>query len=460
MTTKRVVDLTQLTGAASATDDDFLVWDASAFAHKRISRAELKAALEAAGLVGEDGNGDASVTRDLSVGRHLNVASTTNLAGQVNFAFTAQINADSASGGKLLFNDINASGQLWQLGPGSGNASPNEWNLYNFGTGQLVLSVHKSGRIGANGSPTQAMFEAIGLDGAILFGARGTTKGARLVTSSSAATLEGVSSDLVTSYQPMYVGGSIVGFHASGTEICRVFSGGFRPYADATVNNGDPSYRWGTIYAATATINTSGRDSKVGIREQTMAERAWAAAILDLVRMYRLKDAVDAKGDAARWHAGVVVEDVLAAAETAGIEDPWRYGFLCADPVTVVQQYQVAVERPKVRKVQVTEQAVEIIDGRPVMKTRTVEREEPVGQLVAVSDENGNPVMVPTAPDAEGNVSMAPMFHFVPELEAVTETRTREVPLLDDASEPVMRYGLRYTELFTFILPALQPAGP
>ena len=36
-------------------------------------------------------------------------------------------------------------------------------------------------------------------------------------------------------------------------------------------------------------------------------------------------------------------------------------------------------------------------------------------------------------------------------MESVQETRTREVPLLDDAGQPIMRLGLRYSELEAFL---------
>ena len=73
-------------------------------------------------------------------------------------------------------------------------------------------------------------------------------------------------------------------------------------------------------------------------------------------------------------------------------------------------------------------------------------REEPVGRMLPVNDEKGDPVMVPGGePDAEGHVPMVPLLHFVPDTETVEETRTREVP----AGE--RRLGLRYSELEAFL---------
>lgn len=379
----------------------------------------------------------------------------------------------SASGGAIYFNDTNTGGQVWQIGVGSGNGSPDQWNMYNFGTGLITLSVTKNGKVGAGVVPTQAMFETSAADGTQLLGLRGTTKGVRVITSSTATTMEGVSADLVTSYQPFYIGGSLVGFHASGTEICRVFSGGLRPYADATVNMGDPSYRWGTYYGATGTINTSGRDTKIGIREPSAAERRAARRILDIgPKIYQFRDAYDAKGEAARLHAGYVAEDVRDALEAEGL-DPWRYGFMCADDLTRTEEYTVAVERtvrrvepvtisverPKVRKVEVIERAVEVVDGRAVMVERTVEREEPVGRTVPVVGQDGEPVMIPGKLDAEGKVHLVPMLHFIPEMETIEATEPREVEVTETVEETrtrevptgETRLGLRYSELEAFL---------
>ena len=218
------------------------------------------------------------------------------------------------------------------------------------------------------------------------------------------------------------------------------------PVVDNTISLGEGSNRWSVVYAATGTINTSGRDTKVGIREATDAERRAARRILDGgPRLYKFRDAVNLKGEQARLHAGWIAEDVRDALEAEGL-DPWIYGFLCADEITTVEEYTVTVERPKMRKVETTERAVDLVDGQPVLVTRTVAREEPAGQLLPVVDQDGQPVLVPGGqPDAEGNLPLIPMLHFVPEVELVEETRTREVATGE------RRLGLRYSELEAFL---------
>lgn len=248
---------------------------------------------------------------------------------------------------------------------------------------------------------------------------------------------------------PNNAGGAAAAATVTARLLIDPSNGNVFPGGDNTQTLGAGSNRWSVVYAGTGTINTSGRDAKVGIREATDAERRAARRILDAgPKLYRFKDSVDEKGDAARLHAGYIAEDVRDALEAEGL-DPWAYGFMCADPLTTVETYTETVSRPKMRTVTTTERAVEIIDGQPTMVTRTVEREEPVGQMVPVVDENGEPVMQPAAQSA--NDGPEPMTHFVPDLEEVEETRTREVPVLDAEGKPVMRLGLRYSELEAFL---------
>lgn len=243
------------------------------------------------------------------------------------------------------------------------------------------------------------------------------------------------------------------GTHGAGTEQYRLSATALLPADDNVKTAGDGSHRFSVFYAGTGTINTSGADAKVGIREPSDAERRAARRILDIgPKLYRFKDAYDAKGEAARLHAGYIAEDVRDALAAEDL-DPWTYGFMCADPVMVRESYTETVTRAKKRPVEgATESVVEMRDGRPVLVAKPVERWEPVGAFVDVVDEAGKTVMAPTGEkDDKGNPVLRPMQHFVPELETVEEERTREVPLLDGDGQPVMRLGLRYSELEAFL---------
>jgi len=102
------------------------------------------------------------------------------------------------------------------------------------------------------------------------------------------------------------------------------------PNADATYNLGGPSNRANTIYAATGAINTSDARAKQQVRELTEVERAVAVACKSLLRAFKFNDAVEVKGEAARWHFGVIAQDVAAAFEAEGLNAN-DYGLFCYD---------------------------------------------------------------------------------------------------------------------------------
>ena len=46
--------------------------------------------------------------------------------------------------------------------------------------------------------------------------------------------------------------------------------------------------------------------------------------------MFKFNDAVDEKGDAARWHVGVKAQQVVSILESHDL-NPFDYGFVCYD---------------------------------------------------------------------------------------------------------------------------------
>ena len=119
-------------------------------------------------------------------------------------------------------------------------------------------------------------------------------------------------------------------FNISGSSVAQVYSGGFRPQVDGTLNLGSSSQRWNTVYATTGTINTSDARSKQQVRTLSEAEHAVAVRCKSLLRAFKLNDAVEVKGDAARWHFGVIAQDVAAAFAAEGLNAN-DYGMICYD---------------------------------------------------------------------------------------------------------------------------------
>lgn len=105
-------------------------------------------------------------------------------------------------------------------------------------------------------------------------------------------------------------------------------SGNVAPGADNTQAFGTSALRWSTMYAGTGTINTSDRNDKQQIQSIDDAVLdAWSE-----VRyvQFKFNDAVSLKGEKARWHIGVIAQDIQAAFERHGI-DAFAFGLLCLD---------------------------------------------------------------------------------------------------------------------------------
>jgi len=231
-----------------------------------------------------------------------------------------------------------------------------------------------------------------------------------------------------------------VSFYTGGTQAARITPDGtFRPGSDGVQNCGFPSYRWDVVYAATGTINTSDARSKQDIQDLDEAERRVALAAKGLLKKYRLRDAVAKKGDAARWHFGVIAQELAAAFEDEGL-DPWRYGVLCWD-----EWWSAEVEIPA--------ETAPIMEEVEEEVTHTVTVEEPV------LDEHGEPTGEVQQVEKEMVVLVKKQVE-TGELEILTEARTElqtfasaeEAP---EGAEYHDRQGVRYDELFAFILAAI-----
>lgn len=102
----------------------------------------------------------------------------------------------------------------------------------------------------------------------------------------------------------------------------------FRPAVDNTKTLGAASFRWSVVYAGTGTINTSDERTKEQVQDiEAAVLRAWGK--VGYVK-FKFKDAVEAKGDGARWHFGLIAQRVKEAFESEGL-DAFEYGLLCYD---------------------------------------------------------------------------------------------------------------------------------
>ena len=98
---------------------------------------------------------------------------------------------------------------------------------------------------------------------------------------------------------------------------------------DNDVDLGDVSFRFDDIYATNGTIQTSDENEKQNIASLTSAEITAATAISKLFKTFKWKDKVEAKGDNARTHTGVVAQQVQSAMSDAWL-DASKYAFWCS----------------------------------------------------------------------------------------------------------------------------------
>ncbi|MGE2346606.1 tail fiber domain-containing protein [Enterobacter asburiae] len=104
----------------------------------------------------------------------------------------------------------------------------------------------------------------------------------------------------------------------------------FTPAVDNTLACGQPSTRWSTVYAATGTISTSDGRYKSEPLDLSDAEKKTAQEIKLLIKKYKFKDSMKIKGDGARWHFGVLAQEVKSTFEENGL-NPEEYGLFCYD---------------------------------------------------------------------------------------------------------------------------------
>jgi len=223
-----------------------------------------------------------------------------------------------------------------------------------------------------------------------------------------------------------------VSFYTGGTQAARITPDGtFRPGSDGVQNCGFPSYRWDVFYGATGSINTSDARSKQDIQDLDEAERRVALAAKRLLKKYRLRDAVAKKGDAARWHFGVIAQELAAAFEDEGL-DPWRYGVLCWD-----EWWSAEVEIPAETAPIMREVVERIVQTYPVLN----DAGEPTGETREKVEEVRKKVDT-------GEVKIVEPAR----TELKTFASAEEAP---EGAEYHDRQGVRYDELFAFILAAL-----
>ena len=151
--------------------------------------------------------------------------------------------------------------------------------------------------------------------------------------------------------------------------------------SDGFMDMGAAAARFDDIFATNGTIQTSDRNEKQDIAELSDAEQRVAVAAKGLMRKFRWRDAVEAKGDEARTHFGIIAQDLQAAFAAEGL-DAGDYAMFISTTWWETQTEVPAVEA--VAEVldedgNVVTEAVEAVDAYTRTDTYDTQEEAPEG---------------------------------------------------------------------------------
>jgi hypothetical protein len=125
-------------------------------------------------------------------------------------------------------------------------------------------------------------------------------------------------------------GGGFFFRSAGGATSFALTAAVLRPGDDNVKNLGAAGNRWATVYAGTGAINTSDATEKTPLQPVPEAVKCAVRRVIAGIGVFQWRDAVAAKGDAARLHVGVTAQAVAEAFAAEGV-DAQRWALFCAD---------------------------------------------------------------------------------------------------------------------------------
>lgn len=182
------------------------------------------------------------------------------------------------------------------------------------------LIFHKSRSVATD--PTALLSMGTARIGSLVFNGDATTRHAKGAVIIAGGTVAG---DAIDGYIEL-------GVH-DGTENrvnYRIDKDSLFPLSDNLKSLGKAANRWSTVHAGTGTIQTSDERLKQQFRSQSDREKDAALEIKNSIYLFKFNDAVDLKGDGARWHVGVKAQQVISILESHDL-NPFDYGFVCFD---------------------------------------------------------------------------------------------------------------------------------
>ena len=129
----------------------------------------------------------------------------------------------------------------------------------------------------------------------------------------------------------LFIGAVSVGLHftASGSSAF-ILPCDEQGVSKTNINLGSTNTTFKDIYSQDGTVSTSDKTKKTNIEQLNQAEKDVAISCKELLRKYKWKTAVAEKGDDARWHFGIMAQDLQTAFSEGGL-DAHDYGIFIKD---------------------------------------------------------------------------------------------------------------------------------
>lgn len=141
----------------------------------------------------------------------------------------------------------------------------------------------------------------------------------------------------------------------------------FEPVTDNEIYLGDSTNRWKNIFGATGSISTSDQRVKNNIEniDDSLLD-AWSNV---QPKQYKFNDAIEEKGDSARYHTGYLAQDIQKACEDSKISID-HYGLFCHDSWEAQEEVAEDIESE--------------VDGKKITEKRIIQPKRDKGDLYSL----------------------------------------------------------------------------
>ncbi len=237
----------------------------------------------------------------------------------------------------------------------------------------------------------------------------------------------------------------------------------FRPVADNAYQLGGGAARWTEVFAVNGSIITSDERLKrfydayrAKEAQEQMAALKRAIAKIE-VRTFQWLDAIEEKGDQARFHVGVSAQEVERSFASEGL-DARNFGIFCEDKEYEQVEVKVYHEVPELEEFE--EEYDETVDegDRVVVKRSTRLGKRPKVRRVPLVKSDGTPVMRDVAmagPDGHPiRMGKRLLVRKEPAYANIPVMRKKETITLEDRETGRTRLALRYDQLAMLMIAA------